>query len=161
MRPSLSALLCACLLPAAFARMPSPEPQQGHQLPAPAVIMLPAPPLAAQLEPLLPHLQLNSKQQALWLKAETASQDLHLAQKREQQQARINLRDKLQDNALSLSQALQQSAAGDVRPLPDGRSPQWHAFLDSLDTQQSALVRQCLLAYLNGEFASPQAPHQP
>lgn len=121
----------------------APGPQGGHgrhpQMP----------PLAVVLEPSLLSLALDSRQQSLWLKAEQADASEAVAQRRGMQLAALNLRVKLADPRLSLSQALRaatQSAPG-LQP-----SPQWLAFFDSLNSKQASLVRQMLQS-------APQPPH--
>lgn len=145
----LATLLCLSVLHGALAQPPAaPPPHQGgaHH---------PRPGLAGQLEPLLPYLQLDARQQALWLKADIAELSEQATRRQARQQAQQTLRRQLEDDSSSLSAALRAGvAASDTAgTLPAA----WLAFLDSLDAQQAGLVRQGLLAHMNSELAAPAA----
>ncbi|MDC7696316.1 hypothetical protein [Vogesella indigofera] len=146
----LATLLCLSVLHGALAQPPDapPPPQRGAHLPRLS--------LAGQLEPLLPYLQLDAKQQALWLKADIAELSEQATRRQARQQAQQTLRRQLEDGSSSLSAALRASVAASdsAANLPAA----WLAFLDSLDQQQASLVRQCLLAHMNSELAAPAAP---
>lgn len=151
----LATLLCLTALHGALAQLPPdapPLPQHGAHHPRPG--------LAGQLAPLLPYLQLDARQQALWLKADIAefSEQATRRQARQQarQQAQQTLRRQLEDGSSSLSAALRTSVAASetAGTLPAA----WLAFLDSLDGEQASLVRQGLLAHMNSELAAPMPP---
>lgn len=146
----LATLLCLTVLHGALAQLPPdapPLPQHGAHHPRPA--------LAGQLEPLLPYLQLNAKQQALWLKADIAEFSEQATRRQARQQVQQTLRRQLEDGS-SLSAALRASVAASetAGTLPAA----WLAFLDSLDGEQASLVRQGLLAHMNSELAAPAPP---
>ncbi|SCK19045.1 hypothetical protein [Vogesella sp. LIG4] len=98
---------------------------------------------ALSLEPLLPRLQLNAQQDALWQQAETASIAREVARRRALQQAHATLQANLANPKMPLSTALR-----DALPAPQGApfsGVEWAAFFDSLKPQQAAQVRQFLL----------------
>ncbi|MEQ6289064.1 hypothetical protein ACFPAG_00330 [Vogesella sp. GCM10023246] len=156
LRRSLLAL-CACLL-AASALAAQPLPPNG----APAC----QPPHAdgharaepGSLEPLLPQLQLNARQEVLWQQAETARLARMVAQRRAAQLAQAALRDNLANAKVPLSVALRdaQPAAKDS-PFTGA---EWVSFFDSLSAQQAAQVRQYLLAQ-SGDNMPPALPGLP
>lgn len=110
------------------------------------------------LEPLLPQLQLNARQDALWQQAETAHIARQIAQRRAMQQAHATLQANLANSKLPLSLALRDAlpAAAD--------SPyagvEWAAFFDSLNPQQAQQVRQFLLGHA-GDGIMPAKPDMP
>jgi hypothetical protein len=138
-----AALLALTATLPALADEPAPPPH-GH----PLQHDMPPPPLAVVLEDALPALQLNDKQQALWLKAEQSDLNQQVQQHRGLQQAQLKLQEKLADPHLSLAQALRAAslAAPALQP-----SAEWLAFFDSLNSQQASVVRQQLQA--------PPPPH--
>ena len=147
----LATLLCLTVLHGALAQLPPdapPLPQHGAHHPRPG--------LAGQLEPLLPYLQLDARQQALWLKADIAEFSEQATRRQARQQAQQTLRRQLEDGSSSLSAALRTSVAASetAGALPAA----WLAFLDSLDGEQASLVRQGLLAHMNSELAAPAPP---
>ena len=147
----LATLLCLTVLHGALAQMPpdAPPPSQNAAHP-------PRPGLIGQLAPLLPYLQLNARQQALWLKADIAEFSAQASRQLARQQAQQALRRQLEDDSSSLSAALRTSmtASETAGSLPAA----WLAFLDSLDGEQASLVRQGLLAHMNSELAAPMPP---
>lgn len=113
---------------------------------------------AMSLEPLLPQLQLNAKQDALWQQAETARVTRQIAQRRATQQAHATLQVNLANGKLPLSLALRDALPVQADSLFAG--VEWAAFLDSLNPQQAQLVRQFLLAH-SGSGMMPAKPELP
>lgn len=113
---------------------------------------------AGALEPLLPQLQLNARQEVLWQQAETARLARMVAQRRSAQQAQAALRDNLANPKVPLSVALRdaQPAAKDS-PFTGA---EWVSFFDSLSAQQAGQVRQYLLAQ-SGDTMPPALPGLP
>lgn len=153
----IATLATTLLLGTALAAPPQPTAvPAGCQLPARA--HGPEKGGALSLEPLLPQLQLNARQDALWQQAETARLARQIAQRRAMQQAHATLQSNLANPKLPLSLALR-----DALPVV-ADSPyagvEWAAFFDSLNPQQVQQVRQFLLAR-PGDGIMPAKPDMP
>lgn len=155
MRYALIAASCAALLSSlAMAAAPAPADHDGHLPPPPgAEKPLPPPSLAMMLKRVLPALKLDSKQDALWVKAEQADASRQIEAGHAMMRARMALHDKLADGKTSLSDAFR--SLEDASKVPPQPSPAWFAFFDSLNAEQGKLVRQALLA------PPPGKPHGP
>ncbi|MFC3530968.1 hypothetical protein ACFOLG_02105 [Vogesella facilis] len=113
---------------------------------------------AGALEPLLPQLQLNARQEVLWQQAETARLARMVAQRRAAQLAQAALRDNLANPKVPLSVALRDALpAAKDSPFTGA---EWVSFFDSLSAQQAAQVRQYLLAQ-SGDNMPPALPGMP
>lgn len=171
MRFALIAASCAALLSSlAMASGPALNDNDGQQPPPPPPgAEKPLPPsLGMLLKRVLPALKLDSKQDALWVKAEQADASNQIEAGHAMMRAQMTLRDKLADGKTSLSDAFRSLES--ARKVPPQPSPAWLAFFDSLNAEQGKLVRQALLTpppgkphgrpgdAPQGEERPPQAP---
>lgn len=147
MRYALIAATCAALF-SSLAIATAPTQADDSRLPPPpppgAEKPLPPPSLGMMLKRVLPALKLDSKQDALWVKAEQADASNQIEAGHAMMRAQMTLREKLADGKTSLSDAFRSLES--ARKVPPQPSPAWLAFFDSLSAEQGKLVRQALLA---------------
>lgn len=143
MRYTLIAATCAAL----FCSLDIAQAEDSHLPPPPppgAEKTLPPPSLGMLLKCVLPALKLDSKQDALWVKAEQADARKQIEADHAMMRAQMRLRETLADSQTSLSDAFRSLES--ARKVPPQPSTAWLAFFDSLSAEQSKLVRQALLA---------------
>lgn len=143
MRYPLIAATCAAL----FCSLDIAQAEDSHLPPPPppdAEKTLPPPSLGMLLKCVLPALKLDSKQDALWVKAEQADARKQVEADHAMMRAQMRLHETLADSQTSLSDAFRSLES--ARKVPPQPSPAWLAFFDSLSTEQGKLVRQALLA---------------
>ena len=132
---------------------PLPIPAQGHGPMAAGM----ASPLGLPLHAVLPELKLTSAQDAALQRAELASAKRHIAERHDRERAHQAVEAALADPNVKLSDALRLRQPK-LELLEQGRREEldaWIQFVDSLDSRQSAVLRNAAAAQHPNSGAMP------